>query len=131
MQTTNSFTMLALSPQDWLTAVGIVTNPTSAFPKLRVEYDNGKEDTGVVTDGCKSIDWGPISPSGAERAHFRYAWAVPCNATAATQAHWAWRTVKDDPKVPVGMVMYLSREVDKATHKIRNVKLCLDRDSRR
>jgi hypothetical protein len=80
MENQYSFNMLALSPQDWLTAVGTITSPGSTFPKLSVVYDNGKSDAGVVTNGCTNIDWGPKQPSPSERGNFRYAWAVGCNS---------------------------------------------------
>jgi hypothetical protein len=97
METQFSFQMLALSPQDWLTASGTVTTPPDGTsPKLTVVYDNGKTDKGVVTDGCRNIDWGPMQPSGEQRQAFRYAWAVTCNGTApglAKQAHWSFQTI--------------------------------------
>jgi hypothetical protein len=36
-----------------------------------VVYDNGKTDKGLVTDGCRNIDWGPMQPSGEQRQAFR------------------------------------------------------------
>jgi hypothetical protein len=90
MPTMKGLTLLALTPLDWLTAIGsayYVLEPTGMKITIDAFFDNGNRDMGFVNDACSQIHWGP--KESADITPSRFAWATACNDSDASQQGWS------------------------------------------